>query len=53
MSDRIFYPFALLIAAALIVAALTWPRGTGAPEPGLPWISSPAPAPVTSSTSAS
>ena len=32
MSDRIFYPLALLLAAVLIAAALVWPQGTGAPE---------------------
>jgi hypothetical protein len=33
MSDRVFYPLAALIAAALIALALVWPQGTGIRSP--------------------
>jgi hypothetical protein len=33
MPDRIFYPLAILVAAALIALALDWPQGQGAPSP--------------------
>jgi hypothetical protein len=32
--DRIFYPLAALVAAALIGLALEWPQGQGAPSTG-------------------
>ncbi len=32
--DRVFYPLAALVAAALIALALVWPQGQGAPSPG-------------------
>lgn len=31
--DRLFYPLAVLLAAALIGLALVWPQGQGAPSP--------------------
>ncbi len=33
--DRVFYPLAVLIVAALIGLALVWPLGQGAPSPSL------------------
>ena len=32
--DRVFYPLAILFAAALVALALVWPQGQGAPSPG-------------------
>jgi hypothetical protein len=32
--DRLFYPLAALLVAALIGLALVWPQGQGAPSPG-------------------
>jgi len=32
--DRVFYPLAILVAAALIALALVWPQGQGSPSPG-------------------
>ena len=34
--DRLFYPLAALIVAALIGLAFVWPIGQGAPKPSLP-----------------
>jgi hypothetical protein len=31
--DRVFYPLAALIVAALIGLALVWPQGQGKPSP--------------------
>jgi hypothetical protein len=31
--DRVFYPLAVLIVAAVIGLALVWPQGQGAPSP--------------------
>jgi hypothetical protein len=31
--DRVFYPLAILVAAGLIVLALSWPQGQGTPAP--------------------
>ncbi|MES2034398.1 MAG: hypothetical protein V4466_09500 [Pseudomonadota bacterium] len=33
MRDRIFFPLCLLAAVAMIVLALVWPQGLGAPSP--------------------
>jgi hypothetical protein len=32
--DRVFYPLAVLCAAAIVALALVWPQGQGAPSPG-------------------
>ncbi len=32
--DRVFYPLAILVAAAIVALALVWPQGQGAPSPG-------------------
>jgi hypothetical protein len=32
--DRLFYPLAVLVVAALVGLALVWPQGQGAPSPG-------------------
>ena len=32
--DRVFYPLAILVAAAVIALALVWPQGQGTPSPG-------------------
>jgi hypothetical protein len=32
--DRVFYPLAALVVAALVGLALVWPQGQGAPSPG-------------------
>jgi hypothetical protein len=32
--DRVFYPLAALIVAALVCLALVWPQGQGALSPG-------------------
>jgi hypothetical protein len=32
--DRVFYPLAVLAAAAILALALVWPQGQGAPSPG-------------------
>ena len=32
--DRVFYPLAVLVAAAIVAVALVWPQGQGAPSPG-------------------
>ena len=32
MRHRVFFPLMLLIAAAMIVAALSWPQGLGRPN---------------------
>ena len=32
--DRVFYPLAALIVAALVCLALAWPQGQGAPSWG-------------------
>jgi hypothetical protein len=32
--DRLFYPLAALVVAALIGLALVWPQGEGTPSPG-------------------
>lgn len=32
--DRLFYPLAALVVAALVGLALVWPQGQGAPSPG-------------------
>jgi hypothetical protein len=32
--DRLFYPLAALLVAALVGLALVWPQGQGAPSPG-------------------
>lgn len=32
--DRVFYPLAILCAAAIVALALVWPQGQGAPSPG-------------------
>ena len=34
--DRLFYPLAALIVAALVGLAFAWPIGQGAPKPSLP-----------------
>jgi hypothetical protein len=31
--DRIFYPLAILIAAAIVALALVYPQGQGTPSP--------------------
>jgi len=31
--DRVFFPLAALVVAALIGLALVWPQGQGAPSP--------------------
>jgi hypothetical protein len=33
MRDRFFFPLMALIAAAMIMLALVWPQGMGAPSP--------------------
>jgi hypothetical protein len=33
--DRLFYPLAALIVAALVGLAFVWPIGQGAPKPSL------------------
>jgi len=32
--DRLFYPLAALVVAALLAVAMVWPQGQGAPSPG-------------------
>jgi hypothetical protein len=32
--DSVFYPLAILVAGAIVVLALVWPQGQGAPSPG-------------------
>lgn len=32
--DRLFYPLAALVVAALVGLALVWPQGQGASSPG-------------------
>ena len=32
--DRVFYPLAILVAAAIVALALVWPQGQGTPSPG-------------------
>ena len=31
--DRLFYPLAVLVVAAIVGLALVWPQGQGAPSP--------------------
>ena len=33
LSDRVFYPLAVLAALALVGLAMVWPQGQGAPSP--------------------
>ena len=34
MSDRLFYPFIILVMAAVVALAAVWPQGNGARSPG-------------------